>query len=305
MASDLTVTFCGLTLPNPVIAASGTFGYGEDLLDFFDPRLLGGIATKGISLLPRPGNATPRVVETAQGMLNAIGLNNVGFEAFIAKKLPFLRSLKPTATIVNFYGHSIGDYATLAAQLSAADGVDALEMNISCPNVKEGGIVFGTDPGLMREVVMESKKHCRVPLIVKLSPNVTDIGAMARVAVEAGADALSLINTFTGMAVDLGTRRPILANGVGGLSGPAIKPIALRMVRDVRRAVAVPIIGMGGIMNARDALEFMMVGADAVQVGTASFTNPLAMPQIIQGIGEFLQAEGIEKVSDWVGTLKS
>lgn len=305
MACDMKVSFCGLTLPNPVIAASGTFGYGEDLVDFFDPKLLGGIATKGISLAPRAGNATPRVVETAQGMLNAIGLNNVGFEAFIEKKLPFLRTLRPTATIVNFYGHSIADYATLSDKLSAAEGVDALEMNISCPNVKEGGIVFGTDPGLMREVVCESRKHCRVPLIVKLSPNVTDIGAMAKVAVEAGADALSLINTFTGMAVDIHTRRPILANVVGGLSGPAIKPVALRMVRDVRRAVEVPIIGMGGIMNARDALEFMMVGATAVQVGTASFVNPLAMPQIIKGIEEFLTNEGIERVSKWVGTLRS
>lgn len=305
MACDMAVELCGLRLPNPVIAASGTFGYGEDLVDFFDPRRLGGIATKGISLLPRAGNATPRVVETAQGMLNAIGLNNVGLDVFIERKLPYLRGLKPTATIVNFYGHSIADYATLADKLSAADGVDALEMNISCPNVKEGGIVFGTDPGLMREVVSESKKRCRVPLIVKLSPNVTDIGAMARVAVEAGADALSLINTFTGMAVDIHTRRPILANVVGGLSGPAIKPVALRMVRDVRRAVEVPIIGMGGIMNARDALEFMLVGATAVQVGTASFVNPLAMPQIVAGIEEFLSKEGLERVADWVGTLKS
>lgn len=303
--TDLSVKLGALTLPNPVIAASGTFGYGEDLVDFFDPRELGGIATKGISLLPRAGNDTPRIVETAQGMLNAIGLNNVGYEAFVERKLPFLRSLKPTLTIVNFYGHSIEDYATLAGKLSAAEGVDALEMNISCPNVKEGGIVFGTDPVLMREVVSEAKRRARVPLIVKLSPNVTDIAAMARVAVEAGADALSLVNTFTGMAVDLATRRPVLANGVGGLSGPAIKPVALRMTRDVCRAVNVPVIGMGGIMSARDALEFLLVGATAVQVGTASFVNPRAMPEIISGMREFLERESIPSVREWIGTLRA
>ncbi|RJO64907.1 MAG: dihydroorotate dehydrogenase [Myxococcales bacterium] len=304
MTVDLGATFCGLTLKNPIIAASGTFGYGEDMTDFFDPSLLGGIATKGISLLPKEGNRTPRIWETASGMLNAIGLNNVGLDAFIEKKMPFLRSLKGTICIVNFYGHSIPEYALLAERLSAVDGVHAVEMNISCPNVKEGGIVFGADPVLMAEVISEARKRCRLPLIVKLSPNVTSIARMAETAVAAGADALSLVNTFTGMAVDVRTRRPILANVFGGLSGPAIKPLALRMTYEVCQATKVPVIGMGGILNAMDALEFLMVGAKAVQVGTASFVNPTAMPEIIEGIERYLTKEGMRAVADWIGCLE-
>jgi dihydroorotate dehydrogenase (NAD+) catalytic subunit len=304
MAVDLSVNFCGVRLKNPVVAASGTFGYGEDLVDFFDPAILGGLSTKGISRLPREGNATPRIWETASGMLNAIGLNNVGLEAFILRKMPFIRSLGDTACIVNFYGNTVEDYAILAEALSAVDGVDLLEMNISCPNVKEGGIVFGSDPGLMREVIRETRPRCTVPLIVKLSPNVTSIADMAKVAVEAGADALSLVNTFTGMAVSIKSRKPILANRIGGLSGPAIKPIALRMVHDVCRAVEVPVMGMGGIMTATDALEFLMVGAQAVQVGTASFVNPTAMPEMIEGIARHLESQGMSSVAEWIGCLE-
>lgn len=303
MTVDLSVDICGVRLKNPVIAASGTFGYGEDLRDFFDPSCLGGIATKGISRLPREGNPTPRIWETASGMLNAIGLNNVGLEAFIAHKMPFIRQLDGTACIVNFYGNSVEDYAILADELSAVDGVDILEMNISCPNVKEGGIVFGSDPGLMREVIRETRTRCRKPLMVKLSPNVTSIAEMARVAVDAGADCLSLVNTFTGMAVNIKTRRPVLANKVGGLSGPAIKPVALRMVHEVCRAVDVPVVGMGGIMDATDALEFLMVGACAVQVGTASFVNPTAMPEIIDGVARHLEAQGMRGLGEWIGCM--
>ena len=301
---DLHVDICGLRLKNPVIAASGTFGYGEEMLDFFDPGLLGGIVTKGISLDPREGNPPPRIRETASGMLNAIGLNNVGLEVFLREKLPFLNTLEDTVVIVNFYGSTVADYARLAKALSAAGGVDALEMNISCPNVKEGGIVFGTDPVLMAEVVGETKRSCTLPLIVKLSPNVTDIVKMAQTAIEAGADALSLVNTFTGMAVDIRRRRPVLANVVGGLSGPAIKPLALRMVHDVCRAVEAPVIGMGGITTATDALEFLMVGASAVQVGTATFVNPTAMPEIISGIKSGLAELGVRSLCDWIGCLK-
>ena len=305
---DLSVEFCGIRLKNPVIAASGTFGYGEEMSDFFDPGLLGGICTKGISLEAREGNPPPRIFETASGMLNAIGLNNVGIEAFIEEKMPFLRSLTDTACNVNFYGNRIEDYALLAGKLSAVEGVHALEMNISCPNVKEGGIVFGSDPVLMREVIQETRQTCSLPLIVKLSPNVTDIRLMARTAVEAGADALSLVNTLTGMAVDIESRRPILANKIGGLSGPAIKPIALRMVHEVYQEVkhlGVPVMGMGGIMKARDALEFMMVGSSAVQVGTASFVNPTAMAEIIDRMGTILQDAGVQSSADWTGSLET
>jgi len=301
---DLSVDFCGIKLPNPVVAASGTFGYGEDLVDFFDPGVLGGLSTKGISLEPREGNPPIRIWETASGMLNAIGLNNVGLDVFIEKKMPFIRSLENTACIVNFYGNRIEDYVELAGKLSEVDGVDALEMNISCPNVKEGGIVFGSDPKLMNEVVLQTAKVCSLPLIVKLSPNVTNIADMAKVAVDAGADALSLVNTFTGMAVDIRTRRPILTNVIGGLSGPAIKPLALRMVHDVCKAVDVPVMGIGGIMNATDALEFMMVGATAVQVGTASFVDPTAMPDMIAEMVTILDDMGMSSINEWIGSIE-
>ncbi len=303
MGVDLSIDFAGIHLKNPVLAASGTFGYGADMTDFFDPGLLGGIATKGISLLSRAGNLPVRIAETASGMLNAIGLNNVGLDAFIADKMPFLRSLDDTITVVNFYGNCIEDYVELTRRLSDVEGVDLLEMNISCPNVKEGGIAFGTDEGMLREVVSACAAVRRVPLMVKLSPNVTDIVRMARIAENAGADALSLVNTFTGMAVDVQSRSYVLHNRIGGLSGPAIKPLALRMVHDVCRAVTIPVMGMGGILNAEDALEFLLVGARAVQVGTASFVCPTAMPEMIHGMETFLENRGVASVGDWIGSL--
>ncbi len=303
MGVDLSIDFAGIHLKNPVLAASGTFGYGADMTDFFDPGLLGGIATKGISLLPRAGNPPVRIAETASGMLNAIGLNNVGLDAFIADKMPFLRSLDDTITVVNFYGNCIEDYVELTRRLSDVEGVDLLEMNISCPNVKEGGIAFGTDESMLREVVSACAAVRRVPLMVKLSPNVTDIVRMARIAENAGADALSLVNTFTGMAVDVQSRSYVLHNRIGGLSGPAIKPLALRMVHDVCRAVTIPVMGMGGILNAEDALEFLLVGARAVQVGTASFVCPTAMPEMIHGMETFLENRGVASVGDWIGSL--
>lgn len=303
-APDCSTTFCGLRLRNPVIAASGTFGYGEDLIDYFDPGRLGGIVTKGISLNPKEGNPTPRICETASGMLNAIGLNNVGLQAFIERKMPFLRTLTETLCLVNFYGATVEEYALLADRLSDVPGVHALEMNVSCPNVSRGGIVFGTDPEALTAVVRAARARCRVPLIVKLSPNVTNIAAMARAAVEAGADALSLVNTYTGMAVDLRSRKPVLANRVGGLSGPAIKPLALKALYDVVRAVKVPVIGMGGILNARDALEFMMVGACAVQVGTATFLDPAALSKLIDDLPAALTDLGLSRLSDFIGTME-
>jgi len=292
-----------IKLKNPIMAASGTFGYGQDMTDFFDPALLGGIATKGISLEPREGNPPIRICETASGMLNAIGLNNVGLEAFIEHKMPFIRKMDKTACLVNFYGNCIEDYVTLAGKLSEVDGVDALEMNISCPNVKEGGIVFGSDPVIMKEVVSATRANCKKPLIVKLSPNVTNIAQMANVAVDAGADGLSLINTLTGMAIDINTKRPVLANVIGGLSGPAIKPIALRMTHEVCKSVDVPVIAMGGISTPTDALEFMLAGAVALQVGTASFTNPNAMTEMITGIENILEEKNIATLKEWIGTL--
>lgn len=296
-------SYPALELQNPVMAASGTFGYGQDMVDFFDPAILGGIATKGISLEPREGNPPIRICETASGMLNAIGLNNVGFEAFVENKMPFLRKLEKTACLVNFYGNCIEDYAKLAEKLSAVEGVDALEMNISCPNVKEGGIVFGSDPVIMSEVVSAAREKCTKPLIVKLSPNVTSISKMAEVAVNAGADGLSLINTLTGMAIDINSKRPVLANVIGGLSGPAIKPVALKMTFEVCKAVDVPVIAMGGISTAEDVLEFLLAGASAVQVGTASFTNPNAMQEMIKGIADILEAKEVSSVEDWIGSL--
>ncbi len=302
---DISTEIAGVKFKNPVIAASGTFGYGEDMKEFFDPGLLGGISTKGLSLKPRMGNRPQRIAECSAGMLNAIGLNNVGVDKFISDKMPFIRSLKDTVCIANFFGSTPGEYAELAARLSEVEGVHMLEMNISCPNVKEGGIQFGVDPKLAAEVVALSRRATRLPLIVKLSPNVTDIALMAEHVVDAGADAISLVNTFTGMAVDVNTRRPVLSNVVGGLSGPAIKPVALRMTWQVCRRVKVPVIGMGGISTPEDALEFMLVGACAVQVGTASFINPYAMPEMVDGIRAFLAERGIPSLKDWIGGLET
>ncbi len=300
---DLEVRIAGgLTLKNPVMTASGTFGYAGEFVDLMDLNRLGAIVVKGLSLEPSPGNPPPRIAETPCGMLNAIGLENVGIEAFISNKLPFLKTLS-APVILNIYGKSIEEYAQLAKRIEDVEGIAAIEVNISCPNVKSGGIAFGVDPLSAFEVISAVRKQTLKTLIAKLSPNVTDITLIARSAVDAGADCLSLINTLTGMAIDIETRRPKLANITGGLSGPAIKPVALRMVWQVAGAVSVPIIGIGGIMNASDAIEFLIAGASAVQVGTANFVNPRATMDIIDGIEEFLIRYNIEKISDIIGTL--
>lgn len=301
MSLNLEISIAGLDLKNPVMTASGTFGYGEEYSEFVDLNELGAVVVKGLSLKPKEGNPPPRLVETASGMLNSIGLQNIGIERFIEEKLPFLSRFN-TPVIVNFFGDSIDEYAEAASALDSAVGVHALEMNISCPNKQAGWAVFGTDPKVTREVVSAVRKRTRLPLIVKLSPNVTDIALMARAAEDSGADALSLINTLTGMAIDIRTRRPKLANIRGGLSGPAIKPVAIRMIYDVYKAVKVPLIGMGGIMTGDDAVEFMMAGAAAVAVGTANFINPTASKEIIEGIKTFMRREGIRDIGSLTGT---
>jgi dihydroorotate dehydrogenase (NAD+) catalytic subunit len=301
---DLSVAIAGINLRNPVMTASGTFGYGREFVDYLDLEKIGAIITKGLSIRPKAGNPTPRIVETPGGMLNAIGLQNVGIDAFILEKLPFLRSVD-TPVIVNLYGNTLEEYGELAEKLDKLPEVAGLEVNISCPNVKQGGIVFGTDPKAAYEVVNLVRESTIKPLIVKLSPNVTDVAEMAKACVDAGADALSLINTLTGMAIDLQKRRPVLANTTGGLSGPAIKPVALRMVWQVAQAVSVPIIGIGGIMTATDALEFMLAGATAVQVGTASFLDPSAAQTIAREMGEYLEENGIADVKELIGALET
>jgi dihydroorotate dehydrogenase (NAD+) catalytic subunit len=300
----MAVTIGGIRLPNPVLTASGTFGYAREFEPLIDLNRLGGIVVKGLALKPVKGNPPPRIVETACGMLNAIGLENVGIEAFVADKMPFLRTLKPPI-IANIYGTSIEEYAELAGRLDAVEGVAGVEVNISCPNVKAGGVVFGVDPAAAGAVVRAVRQSTRKTVIVKLSPNVTDIAAIARSAEAAGADALSLINTLTGMAIDSETRRPRLANVTGGLSGPAIKPVALRMVWQVARTTRLPVIGIGGIMKAEDAVEFFIAGARAVQVGTANFVNPAAAIEIIDGIARYLERHGIADIAELVGTLET
>jgi dihydroorotate dehydrogenase (NAD+) catalytic subunit len=304
MKPDMTVNLAGIPLRNPVMTASGTFGYGEEFAGYVDLESIGAFVTKGLSLKPRAGNPTPRIVETPGGMLNAIGLQNVGIEAFIKKKVPFLRTVN-TPAIANFFGATVDEYAELARRLDEIPEVAGLEVNISCPNVKQGGIVFGTDPACAFDVVSACRAVTIKPLIVKLSPNVTDVVAMAKACEDAGADSLSLINTLTGMAIDLNRRRPVLANITGGFSGPAIKPIALRMVWQVAKAVKVPIIGIGGIMNATDALEFMLAGATAVQVGTASFINPGAAQQIAEEMEAWLVANGVADIKSLIGALET
>ena len=300
----MAVEIAGLTLRNPVMPASGTFGYGEEYAPYLDLNELGAVVTKGLSLHPKAGNRTPRICETVSGMLNAIGLQNVGVETFIKHKMPFLEQFD-TPVIVNFFGNTREEYAEVAARLDELPGVAGLEMNISCPNVKHGGIVFGTEPQAAYDVISLVRKRTGKPLIVKLTPNVTDIRVTAKAAEDAGADALSLINTLTGMAVDVKTRRPRLANTIGGLSGPAIRPIAVRLVHQVVQSVAIPVIGIGGISRAVDALEFLIVGARAVQVGTANFVDPNAMATIIADLEDFLLEEGIADINDLIGTLES
>lgn len=299
---DLSVEIGKLKLRNPVMTASGTFGYGEEYSEFMDLNRLGAVVVKGLSLLPKEGNPPPRIVETAGGMLNAIGLQNIGIERFIQEKLPFLKQFN-TPVIVNFFGDSVEEYARAAERLSTSEGIHGLEMNISCPNKQAGWCIFGTDPKVTFEVVSEVRKSTDLTLIVKLSPNVTDIGVMARAAEDAGADAVSLINTITGMAIDIETKRPRLANVTGGLSGPAVKPVALRMVWEVYRAVKVPIIGMGGIMNGRDSMEFILAGATAVAVGTAHFINPVAPVQVIEEMENFMREKRVTHIKDLIGGL--
>ena len=300
---DMSVTLAGIRMRNPVMTASGTFGYGAEFADYLDLESIGAMITKGLSLKPKAGNPTPRIVETSGGMLNAIGLQNVGIDAFIEQKLPYLKNVN-TPVIANLYGNTLEEYGEVAKRLDGLAGVAGIEVNISCPNVKQGGIVFGTDPRAAHEVVSLVKRNTSKPLIVKLSPNVTDVVAMAKACADAGADALSLINTLTGMAIDLQRRRPVLANVTGGLSGPAIKPVALRMVWQVARAVKLPVIGIGGIMTGRDALEFMLAGATAVQVGTASFLDPSAAQRIAQEMEQYLVEHGIASVGSLIGALE-
>ena len=300
---DMSVEIAGIKLRNPVMPASGTFGYGEEYTPFLDMEKIGAIVTKGLSLKPKAGNPTPRIAETVSGMLNAIGLQNVGIEAFIQHKMPFLRTVN-TPVIANFFGNTLEEYGEVAKRLNDIPEIAAGELNISCPNVKQGGIVFGTDPKAASEVVALVRKNLQKPLIVKLTPNVTDITVVARAVEEAGADAIACINTLTGMSVDVHTRKPRIANRTGGLSGPAIRPVAVRMVHQVVQTVSVPVIGIGGIVKAMDALEFLIVGAKAVQVGTANFVDPSAMISIIEGIEEFLVEEGIDDIHDLIGSLK-
>ncbi len=299
---DLRVNVAGLCLQNPIIAASGTCGYGEALHPFVDLNRLGGVVAKGLSLEPRPGNPAPRLVETTAGMLNSVGLQNIGIEAFLNDKLPRLRGYR-TNIIVNFFGDSPDEYAAVAARASEAEGIAALEANISCPNVRHGGMLFSSDARLTAEVVGKIRQVTHLPLLVKLSPNVTDITEIARAAEEAGADAISLINTVLGMAIDLEALRAELPLGFGGLSGPAIKPIALRMVWQVSQAVRIPIVGMGGIMSGRDALEFLLAGAAACQVGTASFVDPTACRKIVSEMESYLRRRGIATAAELCGKL--
>lgn len=304
MQPNLKVQIGKLELKNPVMVASGTFGYGEEFSELYDLSKVGAVVTKGISLKPREGNPMPRVAETASGLLNAIGLQNVGVGVFLKEKMPFLRK-QEAKVIVNIFGESIEEYVAMAVKLDGVVGVFALELNISCPNVSCGGALFGTDPNLAAKVTQAVKKVTSFPLIVKLSPQVTDIVSIAKTVVEAGADALSVINTIPGMAIDMKTKKPGLANVTGGLSGPAIKPIALKMVWEVAKAVNVPVIGVGGIINSQDAIEFMLAGASAIQIGTANFIQPNSAIEILSGIRTYLIEEKISDVNQLVGALKT
>jgi dihydroorotate dehydrogenase (NAD+) catalytic subunit len=299
---DLTVQIGSLRLKNPLIAASGCFGYGVEYADVVDLSMLGAIVSKGLFLKAREGHAAPRIVETPAGLLNAIGLQGIGAQRFIEDKMPELRARGATV-IVNVCGTTIDEYVEVSRMLSEAEGVAAIELNISCPNIKEGGIQFGCSLNGTFEVVSAVRKVTSLPVIPKLTPNVTDVASFARAAEEAGADAVSLVNTFLAMVIDVETRKPRISNGVGGLSGPAIRPIAVRMVHECRQTVKIPVIGMGGIADARDAIEFMIAGANAVQIGTASFVDPFIWPKLLDGIRDYGQRHTIERVSDLVGTV--
>ncbi|GAB4243559.1 MAG: dihydroorotate dehydrogenase [Acidobacteriota bacterium] len=300
---DLRVTIGSLELKNPVLTASGTFGYGVEFTRFFDIGLLGGFCTKGLSLEPMPGNPPGRIVETPAGMLNAIGLENVGVEAFLRDKVPLLEPYD-TVVVANILGKSIDEFRRIVEMLTPCPRVDAFELNISCPNVKEGGVQFGHDPRLTRRVVAAVREATTKPVWVKLSPNVTDIKVFARACEDAGADAVSLVNTFVGMAIDVEKRRPMLSHVTGGLSGPAIRPLAVRLTYEVARAVSIPVVGIGGITSPRDALEFLIAGASAVQVGTANFVDPLAGVKIIQGLEDYCRRHGFSAIREVVGSLE-
>ncbi len=298
----LAVTLCGLRLRNPVLAASGTFGYGLEFAGQADLDQLGGIVVKGLSREPMPGNPPPRIYESAAGMINSVGLQNIGVRAFIREKLPGLRRLR-TAVFANVFGHTIQDYQEVVRALEDAEGLAGYELNVSCPNTQKGGMYFSSDPALLAELVEAVRPLARRPLMVKLSPNVAAIPPLARAAEQAGADAVSLVNTFRALAIDARTRRPRLGAGFGGLSGPAIKPIALRMVWEAAQAVRIPVVGLGGIANGEDAAEFLIAGATAVQVGTATFWDPAAPFRIARELDRFLAQQKVARVQDLVGTL--
>ena len=304
MKPDMKVSLAGMELVNPVIAASGTFGYGIEFEEIVSLERIGGFVTKGISLQPMTGHTAPRIVQTAAGMLNAIGLQNMGVEDFLAKKLPPLQRYPLCKVIVNVFGYTVGEYIAVIERLNLAEGIAAYELNVSCPNVHAGGMAFGADPGSLEYLVGKAKAASRRPLIVKLSPNVTSIASMAVIASDAGADAISLVNTFVAMSIDVETRRPRLSNVTGGLSGPAIKPIALRMVYETARAVSIPILGMGGIVTPEDAVEFLLAGATAIQVGTASFADPRAAERLARGLESWCRSHGVEKVASLTGALE-
>ena len=301
---NLRVKIGSLELQNPVMTASGTFGYGEEFADYVNLHRLGAVVVKGISMQPRPGNPPPRIVETPCGMLNAIGLENVGAEKFLAEKLPYLRKAN-AKVVVNVLGDSIEDYQALAERLNGNEGISALEINISCPNVKKGGVAFGTDPKMAQKVTEAVRAVTDLPLIVKLSPNVTDITVIAKAVEAGGADAVSLINTLLGMAINSKTRRPVLANIVGGLSGPAVKPVALRMVWQVAQAVKIPVVGIGGISSAQDAIEFIIAGATAIEVGTANFINPRVTEDILAGLDKYLDENRMDSIQELIGCLQT
>jgi dihydroorotate dehydrogenase (NAD+) catalytic subunit len=297
------VQFAGIQLQNPVLAASGTFGYGVEFEDIVSLDKIGGLVTKGISREPMAGNQAPRIIETAAGMMNAIGLQNIGVKAFLENKLPGLRRYPSCAVIVNVFGSTVGDYLEVIRQLNDAEGIAAYELNASCPNTNHGGMAFGIDPITLDELVWRSKQVARRPLIVKLSPNVTSIAVMAKCAETAGADALSLVNTFVALSIDIETRRPRIANVTGGLSGPAIKPIAVRMVWEAANAADIPVMGLGGIITPEDAVEFLLAGATAVQVGTASYADPRAVERIAKGLEAWCTRHHVEKVGDLTAQL--
>lgn len=302
---DLRVNLGSLELQNPIITASGTFASGREFADFVDLERLGAVVTKGVSMDPWPGNPSPRIAETASGMLNSIGLQNPGLEAFCAKDLSWLRDNAPRVpVIVNVIGHTLGEYRQVIERLESEDAVSGYELNISCPNVDAGGMVFGTECRAAAEVVSSCRSATERPLIVKLSPNVTDVASIALSVEAAGADAVSLVNTLLGMAIDAETRRPKLARGVGGLSGPAIKPVALRMVWQVASAVSIPVVGMGGIMDAEDVVEFLLAGATACALGTANFVDPTATVRVIDGLAEWCTSHGVTRVADLVGAIE-